>query len=286
MTDVVGLRFQDAPWKTGDPVEDVDPREAVWSPMIWDFHRMRVILDDRQGTAGVKLLDGPDMDLTPWKLEELASQALRDRARRKDAYHRRRDRMIADGLSPREFSVPEIYADEFRTLCRAMVKAAQTGQAFDVSITTIGYAREKQEPPFTPNTPEASQDAPDAAQGYLARRRAQAARARARKKARGLIRVTLVLPDALRPRITRFAEEITARFKTGELLQFEASVDDTPPDNPEAEALPSPRPDIPAPEAEAAPARLNIADLFTDDPDEDALPALFADIHATKSRDA
>ena len=217
---------------------------------------------------------------------QLVRAALRDRARKKDAYHRRRDRMSATGLSPREFSVPRIYAEEFRTLCRAMVKAAQTGQAFDVSITTISHAREEQEPPFTPDTPEALQDAPDASMGYRARRRAQAARARARKKARGLIRVTLAVPEGLRPRIARFAKEITARFEAGEVLRLEASVDDKPPDSPEAEARPSPRPDIPEPKAEAAPSRLNIEDLFPDDPDDDALPALFADIHATKQRDA
>lgn len=163
--------------------------------------------------------------------EEAAKQRLRER--KAAEYRRSRDLRAARGKVALWRWVPKAHAGLIRDVVVAFCRALQ---ADETSLPLLSWEQREAPTSRAPGTSEpgpspaatdgatpagdgTSAEADDTAAwrgtGLQARRRVQARRARARKRAAGLTRLRLVVPQALKPEVSGLLEELRAGLDEG-----------------------------------------------------------------------
>ncbi|SDL75811.1 hypothetical protein [Paracoccus chinensis] len=148
-------------------------------------------------------------------------------------YRRTRDRQAARGEVEFSTWVPEAHAALIRTIVMEICRAHQAGWTSSpiLSWELAEAMPASQSEPSQTDTPPGHETCGEGADdpaawrgmGLTLRRRAQARRARDRKRAAGLTRIRLIVPQALKPDVSKMVGEIRAGLEEGLLPRLSAA---------------------------------------------------------------
>jgi len=164
----------------------------------------------------------PSVRLTKAEKQRLLDQALREKARKKEANRQARKARIAQGRRRIEKTVPARYLPEIRKIVTAVladIEAGREPRLRTLQVTTAG----QQVRPFGADLIRSPVASPPGTRGLgpVGRKQAQTARRRQRQRDAGLTRATFDVPVGLAARVTELVEQLLKWMSEGYQVSIE-----------------------------------------------------------------